>query len=140
MLKVGNDYNRCYDIYNVRIECGGGLKPAFPWQRKMLYCIVNNKSTYQSNQSHALYYNYTLKNNEKHGNFWYNIVLYDNGTVVLKNLSTGKNRKFHFSKKYNPHHRQYRTRSARPARHARSTLPLHSYYLRPRCVYQLFKN
>ena len=49
------------------------------------------------NQNKAIYYNTSLSENHKENNFWYNMLVLENGEIYLVNLSTNNFRKIEYN-------------------------------------------
>ena len=95
-----------FKITSSKIETDNGLRRTFGYQYKMLKKMINNKNTYLSNQSHALYGNYCFKKSIKKGRFFYNMILLNNGEVYLYNETTGTTRHIHYNMEINVHKRK----------------------------------
>jgi len=90
-----------FKIINSRIEADNGLKRTYWYQSTMLNQIINNKKTYLSNQSHALYGDYCFSKSRKIGKFEYNMIILENSHVYLYNLTTGTFRRIHYDMEQN---------------------------------------
>ena len=96
--KVDSDgyVNNCFKIFNARIDTDNGVKNVYNYQYEMLNLIINNRKTYLSNQSYALYGNYCFNKSRKIGKFQYNMILLENSHVYLYNLTTGTLRRIYY--------------------------------------------
>lgn len=90
-----------FKIIDSRIETDDGLKRTYWYQYTMLNQIINNRKTYLSNQSHALYDNYCFSKSRKIGKFEYNMILLENSHIYLYNVTTGTFRRIHYDMEQN---------------------------------------
>lgn len=88
--------NDCFKIFNCRIDTDNGLKTTYKYQYKMLNILINNKKTYSSTQSYALYGDYCFSKSRRIGKFKYNMILLENSHVYLYNLTTGTLRRIYY--------------------------------------------
>ena len=88
--------NDCFKIFNARIDTDNGVKTVYNYKYKILNVLINNRKTYLSNQSYALYGNYCLSKSRKIGKFQYNMILLENSHVYLYNLTTGTLRRIYY--------------------------------------------
>ena len=93
---VKEDYYKYFKIKNCKIETDNGIKDAFWFQLKMVNEIVNNRKTFLSNQSNALYGNYCFRKNRKINRFVYNMLLLEDSSIYLYNVSTKKFRRIYY--------------------------------------------
>ena len=93
---VKEDYHKYFKIKNCKIETDNGIKDAFWFQLKMVNEIVNNRKTFLSNQSNALYGNYCFRKNRKINRFIYNMLLLEDSSIYLYNVSTKKFRRIYY--------------------------------------------
>lgn len=98
-IERGDHKDDYIEITYSKIETDNGRKSLYPFQYRMLKQIINNSKTYLSNQSHALYGNYYFARDIKSGDFYYNMVLLENGKVYLHNVTTGKFRRISYTLK-----------------------------------------
>ena len=101
MIDSGGYARGYFKIIDSRIETDDGLKRTYWYQYTMLNQIINNRKTYLSNQSHALYGDYCFSKSRKIGKFEYNMILLENSHVYLYNLTTGTFRRIHYDMEQN---------------------------------------
>jgi len=84
-----------FDITYSKIKIdNGSFVDLYDWQKDMLKELINFA---YHNQNKAIYYNTSLSENHKENNFWYNMLVLENGEIYLVNLSTNNFRKIEYN-------------------------------------------
>ena len=97
-----------FKISDCRIETDDGVKRTYWYQYTMVNQIINNRKTYLSNQSHALYGDYCFSKSRKIGQFEYNMILLENSHIYLYNLTTDRVRRIHYDMEQNTSNKRKR--------------------------------